>query len=196
MRLSLRYLCSLVVKPVLVRRSHPGPDLRSYPPNPILLDRTSFSPCYVDRNGKLLRLALADDDRYRVFVPLDKIAPQLVEMTLLHEDRHFREHAGFNPIALMRAGWADARGEGRLLGASTITMQLARLHYHLNTRTPLGKLLQIAAAIHLECHCTKREILEAYLNLAPYGRNIGGRRRGQASSTLARSPRTSVPSRP
>ncbi len=143
-------------------------------PKPHLLDRTSFSPCYVDRNGQLLRLALADDDRYRVYVPLDKIAPQFVEMTLLHEDRYFHEHAGFNPIALMRAGWADARGEGRLLGASTITMQLARLHYHLNTRTVVGKLLQIAAAIHIEVHCSKHEILEAYLNLAPYGRNIEG----------------------
>ena len=53
-------------------------------------------------------------------------------------------------------------------------MQLARLHYHLNTRTPWGKLCQIVAAIHLECHCSKHEILEAYLNLAPYGRNIEG----------------------
>src|ERR1700735_4385343 len=80
-------------------------------PKPHLLDTTSFSPCYVDRNGKLLRLCLADDDRYRVFVPLDKIAPRFVEMTLLHEDRYFREHAGFNPFALLRAGWADARRE-------------------------------------------------------------------------------------
>ncbi len=143
-------------------------------PKPHLLDQTSFSPCYVDRNGRLLRLALSDDDRYRVFVPLDKISPPFVEMTLLHEDRYFEEHAGFNPLALLRASWADARGQGRLLGASTITMQLARLHYHLNTRTVAGKLLQIAAAIHMEFHCSKREILEAYLNLAPYGRNIEG----------------------
>ena len=143
-------------------------------PKPHLLDRTSFSPCFVDRNGKLLRLCLADDDRYRVYVPLDKISPQLVEMTLLHEDRYFHEHAGFNPVALLRAGWSDLRGQGRLLGASTITMQLARLHYHLNTRTVGGKLCQIVTAIHLECHCSKREILEAYLNLAPYGRNIEG----------------------
>ena len=143
-------------------------------PKPHLLDRTGFSPCYVDRNGKLLRLGLADDDRYRVFVPLDKISPQLVEMTLLHEDRYFHQHAGFNPLALVRAGWCDLRGQGKLLGASTITMQLARLHYHLNTRTVGGKLLQIAAAVHIECHCSKREILEAYLNLAPYGRNIEG----------------------
>jgi penicillin-binding protein 1C len=95
-------------------------------------------------------------------------------MTLLHEDRYFHEHAGFNPVALLRAVWFDWRGQGRRLGASTITMQLARLHYHLNTRTLAGKLGQIVAAIHLECHCSKREILEAYLNLAPYGRNIEG----------------------
>jgi penicillin-binding protein 1C len=143
-------------------------------PKPHLLDRTSFSPCFADRNGRLLRFCLADDDRYRVYVPLDKISPQLVEMALLHEDRYFHEHAGFNPLALLRAGWSDVRGQGRLLGASTITMQLARLHYHLNTRTVGGKLCQIVAAIHLECHCSKREILEAYLNLAPYGRNIEG----------------------
>jgi len=143
-------------------------------PKPHLLDETSFSPCYVDRNGNLLRLGLADDDRYRVYVPLEKISPQLIEMTLLHEDRYFHEHAGFNPIALVRASWSDLRGQGRRLGASTITMQLARLHYHLNTRTIGGKLAQIIAAIHLECHCSKHEILEAYLNLAPYGRNIEG----------------------
>jgi penicillin-binding protein 1C len=143
-------------------------------PKPHLLDETSFSPCYVDCDGKLLRLALADDDRYRVYVPLEKISPRFVEMTLLHEDRYFHEHPGCNPVALARAAWADVRGEGRLLGASTVTMQLARLHYGLNTRTFTGKLLQIVAAIHLECHCSKSEILEAYLNLAPYGRNIEG----------------------
>jgi penicillin-binding protein 1C len=44
-------------------------------PKPHLLDETSFSPCYVDRNGKLLRLGLADDDRYRVYVPMEKISP-------------------------------------------------------------------------------------------------------------------------
>src|SRR5277367_3405537 len=143
-------------------------------PKPHLLDVTTYSPCYVDRNGKLLRLGLAEDDRYRVYVPLEKISPQLVEMTLLHEDRYFHEHAGFNPVALLRAALFDWQARGPRLGASTITMQLARLHYHLNTRTVSGKLLQILAAIHIECHCSKHDILEAYLNLAPYGRNIEG----------------------
>src|SRR5471030_189350 len=53
-------------------------------------------------------------------------------------------------------------------------MQLARLHYHLDTRTYTGKICQIVAAIHLEAHLSKHDILEAYLNLAPYGRNIEG----------------------
>jgi penicillin-binding protein 1C len=170
---SLRSWCSFVAKSSAAFLVAVGVVI-ALVPKPHLLDETSFSPCYVDRNGQLLRLGLAEDDRYRVFVPLEKISPQLVEMTLLHEDRYFHEHAGFNPLALVRASVADVRGQGKLLGASTITMQLARLHYHLNTRTVGGKLAQILAEIHIEAHCSKHEILEAYLNLAPYGRNIEG----------------------
>jgi penicillin-binding protein 1C len=143
-------------------------------PRPHLLDETSFSSCYLDRDGKLLRLGLAEDDRYRVFVPLREISPQFVEMTLLHEDRFFHEHPGFNAVALARATWNALTRAGTHPGASTITMQLVRLHYGLNTRTPWGKFCQVMAAIHMEMHCSKREILEAYFNLAPYGRNIEG----------------------
>src|SRR5207244_12300046 len=53
-------------------------------------------------------------------------------------------------------------------------MQLARLRFHLQTRTPTGKLIQIVRTLELERHYSKSEILEAYLNLAPYGRNIEG----------------------
>ena len=146
----------------------------AFTPKPHLLDETSFSSCYLDRDGKLLRLSLAADERYRVFVPLKEISPQFVEMTLLHEDRFFREHPGFNAVALVRATWAAVTRTGMHAGASTITMQLVRLHYGLNTRTPWGKLCQIMAAIHMEMHCSKTEILEAYFNTAPYGRNIEG----------------------
>ena len=53
-------------------------------------------------------------------------------------------------------------------------MQLARLRFHLHTRTISGKLAQIIRALELERHYSKSQILEAYLNLAPYGRNIEG----------------------
>src|SRR5207302_10778204 len=90
-----------------------------------------------------------------------------------YEDKYFARHPGVNPIALLRSGIGLLRGETRT-GASTITMQLARLRFHLQTRTPTGKLVQIVRALELERHYSKSEILEAYLNLAPYGRNIEG----------------------
>src|SRR5262249_25861263 len=54
------------------------------------------------------------------------------------------------------------------------SMQFARLRFHLHTRTISGKLEQIMRALELERHYSKNQILEAYLNLAPYGRNIEG----------------------
>ena len=51
-------------------------------------------------------------------------------------------------------------------------MQVARIKYDLNTTTPAGKLIQIAAAIYIDAFHSKDEILQAYLNLAPYGGNI------------------------
>ncbi len=143
-------------------------------PGPDLLGTTPFSPAYTDRQNQLLRLGLASDDRFRIFVPLEKISPVMVEMTLVHEDRHFLQHFGVNPVALSKATWYAASGLGPHIGASTITMQLVRLHYGLNTKTIPGKIAQILVALHMEIHCSKREILQAYLNLAPYGRNIEG----------------------
>src|SRR5438128_1791196 len=67
-----------------------------------------------------------------------------------------------------------ARSHRATAGGSTITMQVARLRFHLHTRTVSGKLEQILRALELERHYSKNEILEAYLNLAPYGRNIEG----------------------
>jgi penicillin-binding protein 1C len=63
---------------------------------------------------------------------------------------------------------------GPRVGGSTLTMQLARLKYGLNTRTIPGKLEQIARAVQLELMYSKRELLEAHLNLMPYGGNVQG----------------------
>ncbi len=79
---------------------------------------------------------------------------------------------GFNPVSLMRGFWRSYVAGGKMQGGSTISMQLARMRWHLNTRTPGGKLLQVLRAVQLELSYSKRDILEAYLNYAPYGRNI------------------------
>jgi len=142
-------------------------------PRPPLLDGVSFSRCVRDRNGELLRVTLTSDQKFRIWTPLSQISPELIGATLQYEDKYFARHPGVNPIALARSGFGVLRGGART-GASTITMQVARLRFHLQTRTPLGKLRQILRALELERHYSKSQILEAYLNLAPYGRNIEG----------------------
>jgi penicillin-binding protein 1C len=143
-------------------------------PKPPLLDGISFSQCVRDRNGKLLRLTLSADQKFRILTPLKEISPDLIDATLRYEDRYYAHHPGVNPLALARCALNLLRFHRVTAGGSTITMQLARLRFHLHTRTISGKLEQIMRALELERHYSKNQILEAYLNLAPYGRNIEG----------------------
>ena len=143
-------------------------------PKPPLLDGISFSQCVRDRSGKLLRVTLTPDQKFRVWTPLQEIAPDLIDATLRYEDKYYARHPGVNPVSLMRSAFGFVRHAGGRSGGSTITMQLARLRFHLHTRTLSGKFMQIVRALEIERHYSKKEILEAYLNLAPYGRNIEG----------------------
>ena len=143
-------------------------------PKPPLLDGISFSQCVRDRNGKLLRITLTSDQKFRVWTPLQEISPDLIQATLRYEDKYYERHPGVNPVALVRGLVELARFHRATSGGSTITMQLARLRFRLHTRTVSGKLKQIEYALELERHYSKSQILEAYLNLAPYGRNIEG----------------------
>jgi penicillin-binding protein 1C len=133
-----------------------------------------FSRAYTDREGRLFHIFLGDDEKYRLRTPLADFPPALVEAALLQEDRYFYGHRGINPAAVFRAGWETYIKKSRRMGASTITMQLARLRYGLYTRNIPGKIWQILHAFFLEICLSKQEILEAYLNLAPLGGNIEG----------------------
>ena len=124
-------------------------------------------------DGELLRLTLAADDQYRLWTPLSEVAPPLQEAVLLYEDRWFYWHCGVNPWALARATVSTALGKRRI-GGSTITMQLARRLYRIDSRSVTGKLWQAGAALWLEWRYSKHDILEAYLNSAPYGGNVEG----------------------
>lgn len=146
---------------------------RLFPQEP-LSNRASLSTAVYDKQQRLLRLTLAADQQYRLWTPLPQIAPQLVEATLLYEDRRFHWHPGVDPLALVRAAFHTYVAGGRRMGGSTLTMQLARRLYRLDTRSLGGKLMQMLRAVQLELGYTKAEILEAYLNLAPYGGNVEG----------------------
>jgi len=143
-------------------------------PKPSLTGEIDFSTRVRDRNGNVLRVTLTRDQKYRIWTPLHEISPALIDATVRFEDKYFGQHPGVNPVPLIRAAWDFARSGHPRAGASTITMQLARLRFHLHTRTLAGKFRQILYALELERHYSKNEILEAYLNLAPYGRNIEG----------------------
>ena len=160
----LRVIVLVLFAALLAIRLYPGSSLRDVVPQ---------STSIWSADGELLRVTLAADGQYRLWTPLRDMSPALVSAFRLKEDRWFYWHPGVNPFALVRAARRTWSGAGRQ-GGSTLTMQLARLIYRLNTKTPGGKLKQCAAALWLEARYSKRSILEAYLNLAPFGGNIQG----------------------
>jgi len=149
-----------------------GVALRLLPHAPL----ASFAPGSIAvyaADGHLLRLTLAADEQYRLWTRLEDLSPQVVDALLLHEDRYFYWHPGVNFVALARASVLALAGRGHA-GASTLTMQLARRIYHLHTRSVAGKAEQVLAALWLTLRYSKRDVLEAQLNLLPYGGNVQG----------------------
>ncbi len=143
-------------------------------PKPLLVNRANGSYAVTDKEGRLLRLSLTSDEKYRLWTPLAELPPALRDATLHYEDRWFYGHPGINPVSLLRAAWSSLITRERWIGASTLTMQLARQRWRLRTDTVAGKVRQMAYALWLERHFDKDELLQAYLNLAPYGANIEG----------------------
>lgn len=142
-------------------------------PHAPLAERVPLSTAVWSADGELLRVTRSSDDQYRMWVSISEVSPALVRAVLLKEDRWFYWHPGVNAAALSRGAFRTyVIGERQ--GGSTITMQLARLMYGLNTRSPAGKLRQIGAALWLEARYSKHDLLEAYLNLLPLGGNIQG----------------------
>ncbi len=110
--------------------------------------------------------------------PPEKNAPipeKLKQCVLTFEDQWFYRHPGINPFAVARALWQDVRAGKIISGASTITMQVARIS-HPEKRTWLNKFWEAYTALWLEVHHSKQEILRMYLTHAPYGGNIVGYR--------------------
>ena len=145
-----------------------------FSPTTPLLAGVSFSRAVYDDHHQLLRMTLSQDEKFRLFTPLSQISKQLVNASLLQEDYYFRSHYGINPVSMIKAVWQTYVVQARRVGASTITMQLARIRYGIQSKHIMGKLWQMIRAVQIELHYSKDEILEAYLNLAPYGGNIEG----------------------
>ncbi|MCS7311990.1 MAG: penicillin-binding protein 1C [Acidobacteria bacterium] len=126
-----------------------------------------------DRHGRVLRIFLTSDEKWRVETRLDEIDPLLVQATICFEDRAFWFHPGVNPLAVVRAAWQNLRAGRIVSGGSTLPMQLARI-VEPRPRTWRSKLIEVLRAFQYELRLGKRRILELYLNRAPYGGNLEG----------------------
>ncbi|TPG72373.1 penicillin-binding protein 1C [Hymenobacter nivis] len=154
-------LLGLLVAAVLLDRLFP------LPPAP------QYSPLVTAADGTVLHAFLNPTQKWRMKTELHEITPALQRAIIYKEDRYFRYHFGVNPGAVVLAAGRNLFGRGRTTGASTITMQVARL-LEPKARTFGNKTLEMLRAVQLEAHYSKAEILQLYLNLVPYGSNIEG----------------------
>ena len=109
--------------------------------------------------------------RYPVYT--SEVSPYYLDALLTYEDRWFYQHPGVNPLALVRATWQNLSGARVVSGGSTLSMQVARL-LDPHSRTLHGKLRQLWRTAQLEWHLSKDEILNLYLNRAPFGGTLQG----------------------
>ncbi len=134
-----------------------------------------------DANDILLRAYTVEDGRWRLGVATDQVDQRYLEMLIAYEDKRFYRHHGVDALAVLRAA-KQALTQGKIVsGASTLTMQLARLLEQSGTGAWQGKLRQMRVAMRLEQVLSKDDILRLYLTLAPYGGNIEGVRSASLS---------------
>ena len=124
----------------------------------------------LDKNGEIINMKLSSDGIWRFHE--QSFPNSLKQCVILFEDRYFYYHFGVNFASIFRAFFHNLRSDNRI-GASTITMQVARM-LEPSDRSYKNKIREIFRAFQLELHFGKDEILNLYLNLAPYGGNIEG----------------------
>ena len=129
----------------------------------------------VDANGRLLRAFTTTDGMWRLKTTADDVDPVYLALLKAYEDSRFALHPGVDPLSVVRAT-GQLIAHGRIVsGASTITMQAARL-LEPRPRTFVNKVIEAARAVQLEWRYSKREVMAIYLTLAPMGGNLEGAR--------------------
>ncbi len=125
------------------------------------------------RDGAPLRVFLSRDDKWRLLTRPADVDPLYLDMLIAYEDSRFRRHKGFDPISAARAA-VQAATTGRIVsGASTLTMQAAKL-LEPRPRTAWAKAIEIGRAFQLERRFDKDATLSIYLTLAPFGGAVEG----------------------
>ena len=145
---------------------------RANPPD--MTRYNTLSPEVVASNGTLLRPFLSKDGYWRLKTNVRDVNPRYLKILKAYEDKNFDDHWGVDPRAVIRAA-AQYLGAGHVVsGASTLTMQAARLLEPPRPRGFVTKAFQMVRALQLEERYSKEEILSIYLTLAPFGGNLEG----------------------
>lgn len=134
----------------------------------------STSVTVVDRKGHLLRAFTTPSGRWRLPLSHNEVDKRYLALLFAFEDKRFYEHHGIDVLAMIRAARQFATNGRIVSGASTLTMQVARLLQGPQQRSGFAKFRQMVRAIQLERRLSKAEILDLYLKLAPFGGNIEG----------------------
>jgi penicillin-binding protein 1C len=143
-------------------RFSPYPELKAFLERP-------YSIRFYDRSGILVQIPSLGEGLRREFLSLEEIPGEVKAVFILAEDRRFYAHPGVDPAALVRALVQNLRAGRRVSGASTITMQLARIMGKDRGGGLSRKIAEALNALRLEARLSKDEILELYLNSAPFG---------------------------
>lgn len=162
-KIILAMIVSLFMLFLLLNTLYPLDTKRLYKPQSTLI---------YDRNSHLMRIHLSEDGFLRIPIKSAEVTDDIKKTLLNYEDRYFYKHFGINPLSIGRALWFNLHNK-RVIGASTITMQLARMMHH-QPRTLKNKFIELFMALQLEYNYSKETILTLYLNNAPYGGNIEG----------------------
>lgn len=141
-------------------------------PSPAKLSKISgYSTVFLDRNNKVLYDMYKDKNR--IPVKFEEIPDYLKKATIAIEDKNFYKHQGVSQTGIIRAFINIILGRG-LQGGSTITQQLIKNVLLTSRRTISRKIQEIILAYEVERRYTKDEILQMYLNEAPYGGTYWG----------------------
>ncbi|HXP75585.1 MAG TPA: penicillin-binding protein 1C [Stellaceae bacterium] len=144
---------------------------RVFPPD--LARAQQASVVVADRDGSILRAFETKEGAWQLPTSAEDVDPGYLALLHAYEDRRFDEHVGVDPLAVARAAWQWASSGHIVSGASTLTMQAARL-LEPRSRSLGAKLHQMARALQLEERLSKERILSIYLTLAPFGGNLEG----------------------
>ncbi|MBU0928431.1 MAG: transglycosylase domain-containing protein [Spirochaetes bacterium] len=147
-------------------RYSPYPELEAFLGRP-------YSLRVLDRSGRELYVGTVDDGRRRQFMELGSLPPWLPALFIEAEDKRFYFHPGVDPLAVARSAWQALIAGKAVSGASTISMQLARI-VSPRGRSIRSKAMEALDALRLETRLGKRRALELYLSNLPYGRGAEG----------------------